>query len=97
MPRKTGRHPTGVAETKVEITPLTQEQCLSMLNLRLGVSADAFPDQAADLWHSAQGNPYFLDQLMEGFDPESSQFQVVPLDDIVIFCSVLPSIVLGPT
>lgn len=72
-----------VSETKVEITPLTQEQCRSMLSLRLGVPADELPEQAAQLWQSAQGNPYFLDQFLEGLDLETGQFTVVPLSDII--------------
>lgn len=77
------RHKSAASQAVVEIAPLTVEQCAALLSLRLGLPADQIQDQAQQLWQSAKGNPYFLDQFLEGFDPDSGQFTAVPLEDIV--------------
>jgi tetratricopeptide (TPR) repeat protein len=50
---------------------------------RLGIESDTLKQQAHKLFQSSQGNPYFLDQLLEGFDAATGQFQLIPLDQIV--------------
>ncbi|MEQ9411200.1 MAG: protein kinase [Fuerstiella sp.] len=77
------RGESNVAQTLVEISALTPDQCAAMLSLRLGIPAPELREQAQQLWQSARGNPYFLDQLLEGFDAETGQFTAVPLTDIV--------------
>ncbi|WP_166825672.1 serine/threonine protein kinase [Thalassoroseus pseudoceratinae] len=70
-------------EKVIEVSPLTAEQCLSMFAARVGCHIEALQEQMKDVFHGTQGNPYFLEQLIEGFDAESGQFEAVPLQEII--------------
>lgn len=72
-----------ISELTVEVSPLTEEQCISFFAARVGQSSDALQEQARELFQGTQGNPYFLEQLIEGFDVETGQFQAIPLDEII--------------
>ena len=74
---------TSIKQLTVEVSSLTEDQCLSFLAARLGLARDALRQQTRDMFQAAHGNPYFLEQLMEGFDAETGQFQAVPLDEII--------------
>lgn len=67
----------------VEVTPLTEEQCLEFVAQRVGVPVEKLRAQAHDMLSDTKGNPYFLEQLIEGFNAETGQFEPVPLRVIV--------------
>lgn len=67
----------------VEVAPLTEEQCLAFLAQRVGMDAEELREQAHSTFADTKGNPYFLEQLIEGFNAETRQFEPVPLHDIV--------------
>lgn len=72
-----------VQELTIEVTPLSKDDCAALFSARLGVDDEALRRQATELYEAAQGNPYFLEQLLEGFDRETGQFQQVPLHEII--------------
>lgn len=67
----------------VEVEPLTEEQCLTLLATQVGLETEQLKQQAAELFDDTRGNPYFLEQLIEGFNPETKQFTAVPLNEII--------------
>lgn len=67
----------------VDVGPLTVEQCLEFVAMRAGIDANELQIQTHDLVGDTKGNPYFLEQLIEGFSAEMRQFESVPLRDIV--------------
>ena len=67
----------------VEVAPLTGEQCLEFMAQRVGIPAQKLREQVHDMLADTKGNPYFLEQLIEGFNAETGQFEPVPLRDIV--------------
>lgn len=67
----------------VRVTPLTEDQCLRLLAGRVGIDTATLREQAADLFRDTRGNPYFLEQLIEGFDAETGRFHPVPLSEII--------------
>lgn len=67
----------------VQVEPLSAEECLTLLANRVGVETEQLKQQAAGLFNDTQGNPYFLEQLIEGFNPETRQFTPVPLHEII--------------
>ena len=67
----------------VSVQPLTQDECLELAAQRTGLPRETIQDQIGQLFHDTDGNPYFLDQLLEGFDPDSGSFRHVPLDELV--------------
>jgi len=73
----------GIRQLIIEVSSLTEDQCLSLLAARLGLEHDALRDRATRLFQAAHGNPYFLEQLIEGFDAETGQFQAIPLHESI--------------
>lgn len=68
---------------KIDVGPLTEEECLELVAARLGVDSENIRGQITNLFHDTRGNPYFLEQLIEGFDADSGQFRSVPLHEII--------------
>ena len=56
---------------EVKVSPLTMRQCLEYLKLRLNLEQDELERQAEILFENSRGNPYFLEQFVEGFDPRN--------------------------
>lgn len=67
----------------VEVSALTEEQCIALAATRLGQDSDALRACASEVFHAAEGNPYILEQLIEAFDLATGQFQAVPLVTII--------------
>ena len=67
----------------VEVQPLTEEQCLEFVAGRVGIELAALREQVRDTFADTRGNPYFLEQLIEGFNSETGQFEPVPLSDVI--------------
>ncbi|GAB5442416.1 MAG: hypothetical protein Fues2KO_27650 [Fuerstiella sp.] len=74
---------TDIRRITVEVSALTRDQCAAMLRTRLEVSGRDVSRHLDQVWQSAQGNPYFLDQMLEGFDPDSGQFRAVSLSELI--------------
>nr|MBC8356324.1 protein kinase [Planctomycetota bacterium] len=68
---------------RVEVTPLTEEQCAEFVAQTLGIDAEELRSQAQATFADTKGNPYFLEQLIEGFNAETREFEPVPLHDIL--------------
>lgn len=67
----------------VHVEPLTEQQCLDLLAARVAVQPAELRQQATELFEDTRGNPYFLEQLIEGFDAETGRFEAVPLGEII--------------
>ncbi|WP_166831168.1 serine/threonine-protein kinase [Thalassoroseus pseudoceratinae] len=72
-----------VRELTIEVAPLSQDECAALFAARLGVTDESLCHDAAKLYEAAQGNPYFLEQLLEGYDHETGRFQPIPLQDVI--------------
>lgn len=68
---------------RVVVTPLTEQQCLQFMANRVGISPEELGEQAWATFFDTKGNPYFLEQLIEGFNVETQQFEPVPLHELV--------------
>ncbi len=67
----------------VSVGPLTEEECLALLAVRTGMELSQLQEQASELIEGTRGNPYFLDQLVEGYDAETGRLAPVPLSEII--------------
>ncbi|QDU39574.1 Serine/threonine-protein kinase PrkC [Maioricimonas rarisocia] len=74
---------SGAPVRNVDVGPLTEEQCLAFLTTRLGTSCDSLEAPARRLFADSQGNPYFLEQLLEGFNPATGEFEQIPLQEVI--------------
>jgi hypothetical protein len=80
------RHPEAdrlIDEWSVEVAPLSEEECLQLASARLELPIESLRQQLGEVHQGTQGNPYFVEQLLEGFDAQSSNFRVVPLEEII--------------
>src|SRR5690606_31542890 len=70
-------------ERQVQVGPLSEEQCLQLATTRLGIPIEALRTQLGKVHEGTHGNPYFVEQLLEGFDAQAGAFRIVPLDEII--------------
>src|SRR6056297_625186 len=72
-----------IEQTVVEVAPLTEAECVLLISSRLGIAPEQLREQSGGLFEDTRGNPYFVEQLIEGFDAETNQFRAVPLDELI--------------
>lgn len=75
--------PDRIVHSLVEVHPLTPKQAVELISLRAGLSTEKIERQAGELIADTHGNPYFLEQLIEGFDAATGTFRAVPLNEII--------------
>ncbi|MDP1559781.1 MAG: protein kinase [Pirellulaceae bacterium] len=75
--------PNPISQRIVEVHPLTPDQCLTLVAMRVGIAPGTIKEQASELFTDTQGNPYFLEQLIEGYDAATCSFRAVPLNEII--------------
>ncbi|MDP1559782.1 MAG: protein kinase [Pirellulaceae bacterium] len=80
--RISGRH-EWMATRNIMVEPLTEAQCLKFLHQRFAAIGEAVNQGANELFKNTRGNPYFLEQLIEGFDADSGSFKSIPLAQVV--------------
>ena len=78
-----GRSESSINESTIALRPLTRDECVELVTTRTGVTASLIQHHADELLADTGGNPYFFEQLLEGFDPATGQLQTVPLLDII--------------
>ena len=67
----------------ISVSPLTREECLRLVVERIGKATEQSNRIAEVVFESTKGNPYFVDQLIEGLDPMDRDFEPVPFETIV--------------
>ena len=73
---------TEFLQPNVAVGPLNEQQCLALMVHRFG-DGEIVRKQATELFKSTGGNPYFLDQLIESFDPDTGSFTPIPLSEVI--------------
>ncbi len=68
---------------EIGVEPLSRAQCIELAAIRTGAASRMIHQQADELFEDTGGNPYFLEQLIEGFDAETGSFRHVPLGEII--------------
>jgi serine/threonine protein kinase/tetratricopeptide (TPR) repeat protein len=76
-------NPNAIAGTSVSVQPLNPDQCLMLVALGVGIDPQRLKEQAAELFRDTHGNPYLVEQLVEGFDPATGGFRAIPLNEII--------------
>ena len=70
-------------EAAIDVKPLSQAEARRLI-VRLQPAAEAVSDDELQrVYAESGGNPYFLWQLIEGFDREQSCFRPVPLQEMI--------------
>ena len=70
-------------ERHVKVNPLTPRQCLELAARRIDINFTVLEQQTPQLFSNSTGNPYLLEQLLTGYNPETGEFQALPLNQIV--------------
>lgn len=71
------------AQDLIEVGPLNIAQCAELVEMRLGLDDRKSADIARDLHARTQGNPFFMEELIQAFDREGENFVAVPLHEII--------------
>lgn len=73
-----------VSATKfVSVGPLSQAEYLEFISSRLGVDVEAIRKPALSLFSETGGNPYLVEQLVDGYDRIAGEFVQVPLFEMI--------------
>ena len=81
--KRTAKMPNLTDTRRIPVEPLTEAQCREFLAQRFESVESAGREISAELFENTRGNPYFLEQLIEGYDAESGAFVPIPLDQII--------------
>ena len=81
--RRDKEEETSAAQREISLQPLDQEQCIALVTARSGVTEDAARDVAARLFENTRGNPYFLEQIIEGFNAGATDWRPLPLREFI--------------
>ncbi|NIO39955.1 MAG: hypothetical protein GTO41_07030, partial [Burkholderiales bacterium] len=65
------------------VGPLPESDCIELVIARLGVDNETVRRQVSEFFQSTGGNPYFLDQLIDTYDPETGSLNPTPLDEVI--------------
>ena len=69
-------------EQIIEVEPLTEKECLGYVQRRFP-NSNIDPKEISALFSNSKGNPYFLEQLLEGFNQEQGSFQPIPIEQSI--------------
>ena len=67
-----GNTPGLLDQREIHVAPLTKTQCFAFLSSRSGKPNDNVQRQADELFENTKSNSYFLEQLVEGFESNTS-------------------------
>ncbi len=67
----------------VPVDPLTKEECRALLKARWADAFETLEHEIDELYRNCKGNPYLLEQSLEGFDPETGVIRPRSPDEIV--------------
>ena len=72
-----------VSTHSLSVQPLSRSECLALATLRTELPRETIEQEIGQLFQETDGNPYLLDQLLEGFDSESGTIRHVPLNKLI--------------
>ncbi|MCA9140160.1 MAG: protein kinase [Planctomycetales bacterium] len=74
-------HP--ITAHQITVGPLSMAECQSFLQRRFEGTYRFSDEEVEELYANCKGNPYFLEHLIEGFDPESGEIRARSLSVII--------------
>ncbi|MCA9146799.1 MAG: AAA family ATPase, partial [Planctomycetales bacterium] len=70
-------------EQLIEVSALTEQDALSMLASRVGTTLELSEKRLRSLLEGTRGNPYFIEQLVEGWDLEAGELRATSMPEII--------------
>lgn len=67
----------------IAVNPLSLEECLQLATQRTGLDRSSIYTAVEQIFEDTGGNPYLLEQLLEGFDSATVEFRRLSIDEIV--------------
>ena len=74
---------TELSIRQISVAALSKEECIALLDRRFGETALNIPSVVEAIYDDCKGNPYLLEQLIEGVDPNSGVHQTRSLEQII--------------
>jgi tetratricopeptide (TPR) repeat protein len=71
-------------QTLIEVGALSEQQSVALVAARLGIDVASIQrDQCDSMFKQTRGNPYFLEQIIEGYDHQTATFRPIPLQETI--------------
>ena len=67
----------------IKLEALQRDQCLALIHNRLGIQEAEIEKLFSGLFENTQGNPYLIEQLIEGFNSNATDWRPVPLNEVI--------------
>lgn len=77
------RESVALPSREVGVGPLSLDECVELVLLQTGKDNDAVRRRAVEFFQETGGNPFFLCELVDCFDPETDSFEPVPLSEVI--------------
>ncbi|WP_372894426.1 serine/threonine-protein kinase PknK [Stieleria sp.] len=75
--------PNLISIHQIPIAALTRAECIEILRRRFKDAYSILEPEVDELYTNCRGNPYLLEQLTEGFNPETGEIRSRPLSEII--------------
>ncbi|PAY19431.1 hypothetical protein CKO51_11235 [Rhodopirellula sp. SM50] len=75
--------PNLISIRQIPIAALTRAECTEILRRRFKEAYAILEPQVDELYANCRGNPYLLEQLIEGFNPETGEIRSRSLSEII--------------
>ncbi|MEM9367173.1 MAG: protein kinase, partial [Planctomycetota bacterium] len=72
-----------IEQRRVRVEAFAETECKELVGVRIGREAESLDAVVRKLMHETNGNPYFVEQLLDGFNNATGQFTAIPLGDVV--------------
>jgi serine/threonine protein kinase/tetratricopeptide (TPR) repeat protein len=79
-----GADENSATQTVIEVGALSEQQSVALVAARLGIDVESIQrDQCDSMFQQTRGNPYFLEQIIEGYDRQTATFHPIPLQETI--------------
>lgn len=72
-----------MSDFRVTVGPFSVEECEQLVLARVGEDSLSIRASSAEIHQSTAGNPYLIDQITEGLNPETGILNPLPLDEVI--------------
>ena len=69
--------------SKIQVADLSEKEVVDFIKERIGRNGVDHSELAKRLFEWTKGNPYFLEQLVQGYDHANNEFVFLPLGEII--------------
>lgn len=73
----------GETHESIPVAPLSQDECIELVVKLTERNTESIRRRAVELFQTTGGNPFFLNELIDCFDPDTDSFRPIPLHEVI--------------